>query len=89
MSPRNRHVLLVIEAFVLAPLLVGVTLGALLLFGVSSRLVFFPGRAVMSILIALGSRVSNAVGVVATGITWWAFIVAARVAIRWRTLRAA
>jgi hypothetical protein len=80
MALRNRRLLWAIEALVLAPVLVAVSCGALLLFGVSPRLVFSPGHFVMSILTSLGLHVSNRVGVLATGVVWWAVIVTARLA---------
>ena len=81
MGLRNRHGLWAIEALVLAPLLAAVIIGALLLFGVPPRLVFLPGRLVMSILGSLGVRVPNRVGVLATVLACWAIIVGARLAL--------
>ena len=88
MGLRNRRLLWAIEALILAPLLVAVILGALLLFGVSPQLVFLPGHVVMSILIRLGLRVSNRVGVVATGVAWWSLVVIGRLALSRFTRRA-
>jgi hypothetical protein len=76
-----RRMLWAIEALVLAPVLAAVIIGALLLFGVSPRLVFLPGHFVMSTLATLGVRVSNRVGVMATGVAWWAALVTARLAL--------
>jgi hypothetical protein len=89
MGLRNRRLLWAIEAFVLGPALVAVILGALLLFGVSPRLVFFPGHVVLSTLASLGLRLSNRVGVVATGGAWWAVIVTARLVLARLKRRAA
>jgi hypothetical protein len=74
----KRRLLWAIEALVLAPVLVAVICGALLVFDVSPRLVFFPGHVVMSMLAALGVDASNRVGVVATGLVWWAVMVTTR-----------
>ncbi|MDQ6800968.1 MAG: hypothetical protein M3041_09045 [Acidobacteriota bacterium] len=60
---------------VLAPIGAAVLVGALLLFGVTPRVVFFAGLALKSWLTTLGFHPPNAVGVLTTVFFWWVLIV--------------
>jgi hypothetical protein len=77
-----------VALLVLAPILAVVILSALLLFGVEPRLVFLPGFFVKARLEDLGFHVPNRVGVLTTGVLWWAIVVAIWLALR-RFLRRA
>jgi len=68
---------LLIYLFVLAPIAAAVLITALLLFGVRPALVFAPGHAVIAAAKSLGMHAPKALGVITTGIAWWAVIAAA------------
>ena len=65
-----------IFVLVLAPIAAAVTIGTLLLLGVSPHAVFFAGHLVKSWLKAVGVNAPNAVDVVSTVVCCWAVIVA-------------
>ena len=71
MPSGERPVYRAIFVFVLAPIGAAVVVGALILFGVAPRLVFYPGFLIKSWI-----KVPNAVGVLATVFVWWVVIVA-------------
>jgi hypothetical protein len=71
MPSPGRPVYRAIFVFVLAPIAAAVTVGALILFGVAPRYVFYPGFLIKSWI-----KVPNAVGVLATVFVWWIVIVA-------------
>jgi hypothetical protein len=68
-------VLRMVALFVVAPIGAAVVISALLLFGVTPRLVFLPGFFVRARIEALGFHAPNAVGVLTTLVFWWAIIV--------------
>jgi hypothetical protein len=71
-----KPVFLWIFLLILAPIGAAVMVGALLLFGVTPRVVFAPGFAVKSFLELCGLHVANRVGVASTVALWWAVFVA-------------
>ena len=74
MTSRPRSLFLIF-CLLVAPVAAAVVVTALLLFGVSPRVVFAPGWAVKSFLHA-----PNAVGVASTVALWWLLFVAAGLA---------
>ena len=77
MAARDRPIYLVIFLLVLAPIGAAVFVGALLLFGVAPRMVFFVGLSVRSLLDRVGVHAPNSVGVLSTVCFWWIVIVCA------------
>jgi hypothetical protein len=85
MAARERPVYRAIFLVVLAPIGAAVTVSALLLFGATPRVVFFPGQIAKSSLHALGIHAPNSVGVLSTVFVWWVVIVVLGLAWeRWR-----
>jgi hypothetical protein len=78
----TRPVLGLVALLVLAPILAAVLICTLLLLGVEPHLVFLPGFFIKSRLEAFGFHVPNAVGVLTTGILWWAIVVSVWLALR-------
>jgi hypothetical protein len=83
----SNRVLTLVALFVIAPIGAAVVISVLLLFGVTSHLVFLPGFAVRAKLAALGVHTPNAVGVVVTLIAWWVIFVIVWLLVRrvWRS----
>jgi hypothetical protein len=73
----NRLSRALLVLFVAVPAGVVLVLAAALFVGVPPAGVFFPGNALKAMLAALGWNVPNRVGVVATGVLWWALVVGA------------
>ena len=74
MSERKQRTFLLIFLLVLAPIGAVVVISALLLFGVRPALVFAPGHAVIAAAKMMGFRAPKPVGVITTGLAWWAAI---------------
>lgn len=77
MNDSNRRWLGVAALFVLAPAVAMILIMTLLLLGVDPHTVFLPGHFVRSHF-----HVSNSVGVVTTGVAWWAVVVAVWLVVR-------
>jgi hypothetical protein len=87
MAADVRPALGLVALLILAPILAVVLIATLLLLGVEPHLVFLPGFFVRSRLEAFGfHNVPKAVGVLSTGVVWWALVVAVWVGVRrlWR-----
>lgn len=76
MSERKQRTFLLIFLFVLAPIAAVVLITLLLAIGVRPALVFAPGHAVIAAAKMMGFRAPKPVGVIATGLAWWAAIAA-------------
>lgn len=81
MAPAGAKARLVVFV-VLSAALAFMVMATLLLVGVEPRLVFAPGFTVRAWCQALGFHASNRVGVLSTGLFYWAVIVAVWLATR-------
>jgi hypothetical protein len=77
MSGTKRQWLSIVAIFVLAPMLAIILIMALLLLGVDPHTVFLPGHFVRARF-----HLPNSVGVITTGIVWWAAIVVLWIVLR-------
>lgn len=72
----RKRTFLLIFLFILAPIAAVVLITLLLTIGVRPALVFAPGHAVLGVATRLGFHAPKAVGVITTGLAWWAGIAA-------------